>query len=74
MVSMPGLTPVSTPTLLMIADALLLAHVPPEPVVVYIVNEPAQTAGGPAIIPASAVTATFTVLLAVAVPQALLII
>jgi hypothetical protein len=70
-VAAPALTPVITPRALMLAmAALLLLQVPPDMVSVKVDEAPAQTVVVPPMVPALAAGFTVILLVAVAVPQA----
>jgi hypothetical protein len=71
-VSMPGVTPVTTPPDT-IAVALLALHVPPEAASVNVIDEPIHTPDAPAIVPALGSGLIVTAFDVVVVPQPLVI-
>ena len=72
MVRLPVATPVTTPVVFTEAiAALLVLHTPPETPSVRVVFAPVQSVAAPDIVPAKTPVFTFTVVVAVPVPQLL---
>ena len=68
--AVPNAIPETTPVLLIVATAvLLLLQLPPVAPSVKEVDEPAQTAAAPLIVPADGSGLTVTICVAAAVPQ-----
>jgi hypothetical protein len=70
MVSIPGVTPVTTPPD-MVAVALLLLHTPPVALSVRVTGKPVHTIAAPEMIPASGTSLIFMVFVAMSIPQIL---
>jgi hypothetical protein len=71
MITVPAVTPVTTPPVETVADELLADHVPPPVVLVSVIVEPTLTAFAPVIVPALGNELTVIDLVVVAVPQLL---